>query len=67
MWKGEEIIENDKIQIFWLICYALRNDNLLYDIATLRSQRRIATLPSAARNDNFFMKMLRPCRARNDI
>ncbi len=59
--------ENDKIQIFWLICHAPRNDNLLYDIATLRSQRGIATLPSADRNDNFFIRLLRPCRACNDI
>ncbi len=32
------------------IFYVPRSDNLLYKIATLRSQRRIATLPLVARN-----------------
>ncbi len=32
------------------------NDNLLYKIAALRSQRRIATLPLVARNDKYTLK-----------
>jgi hypothetical protein len=31
--------------------YATRNDNLLYEIAALRSQQRIAALPMVAVND----------------
>ncbi len=38
----------------------------MVEIDTLRSQQRIAALPSVARNDNFFMRVLRPCGARND-
>ncbi len=37
----------------------------MVEIATLRSQRRIAALPSVARNDNFLMRFLGPCEARN--
>jgi hypothetical protein len=38
----------------------------MVEIATLRSQQRIAALPSVARNDNFLMRVLRPCGALND-
>jgi hypothetical protein len=34
-----------------------RNDNLLFEIATLRSQRWIAPLPSVARNDNLLFEI----------